>query len=87
MAVTAWHGFEGCEVHPGWREGGDGLGDQLVMSAMGAVTYGHVHIFNAGPVLTAHRLTISPLLMTQTGDNPIRVRGATGAPTGVAEFP
>ena len=45
------------------------------------------HVFHAEPAPIAHSLMPSPLLLTQTGDNPIGVRGTGGAPTMVAEFP
>ena len=45
------------------------------------------HVFHAEPAPIAHSLMPSPLLLTQTGDNPIGVRGTGGAPTLVAEFP
>lgn len=37
LVVTSWSGFENCEAHSEWTEGGEELGDQLVMSAMDAV--------------------------------------------------
>lgn len=57
------------------------------MSAMDAATGVDAHVFHAEPAPTAHSLITSPLLLTQTGDNPIGVRGTGGAPTPVAEFP
>lgn len=57
------------------------------MSAMDAGTGVDAHVFHAEPAPTAHSLITSPLLLTQTGDNLIGVRGTGEAPTPVAEFP
>lgn len=57
------------------------------MSAVDAVMGADAHVFHAEPAPIAHSHMPSPLLLTQTGDNPIGVRGTGGAPTLVAEFP
>lgn len=57
------------------------------MSAVDAAMGVYAHVFHAGPAPTAQNLIPSPLLRTQTGDNPIGVRGTGRAPTPVAEFP
>lgn len=57
------------------------------MSAVDAAMGVYTHVFHAEPAPTAHSLMPSPLLLTQTGNNPIGVRGRGGTPTLVAEFP
>lgn len=86
--MAAWTSFEkDCEVCWGWKEGGEELGDQLLMPAFVDAAVGvDAQGLNAGPVVTAHCLTAS-LLLTQMGDDHIGVRAARGAPTPFAECP